>query len=53
MCCRYYILPKSVEWDPIREGAERLGWELDKLLGNTLAAMAEYEAKINAEAETI
>ena len=22
MCCRYYILPKSVEWDPIREGAE-------------------------------
>ena len=22
MCCRYYILPKGVEWDPIREGAE-------------------------------
>ena len=39
--------------DTIREGAERLGWELDKLLGDTLAAMAENEAKINAEAETI
>ena len=23
MCCRYYILPKGVEWDPIREGVER------------------------------
>jgi putative SOS response-associated peptidase YedK len=22
MCCRYYILPKGVEWDPIREAAE-------------------------------
>lgn len=22
MCCRYYILPKGVAWDPIREGAE-------------------------------
>ncbi len=22
MCCRYYILPKDVAWDPIREGAE-------------------------------
>ena len=22
MCCRYYILPKGVEWDPILEGAE-------------------------------
>lgn len=22
MCCRYYILPEGVEWDPIREGAE-------------------------------
>lgn len=22
MCCRYYILPKAVEWDPIREEAE-------------------------------
>lgn len=22
MCCRYYILPKDVEWDPIREEAE-------------------------------
>ena len=25
MCCRYYILPKGVEWDPIREGAESAG----------------------------
>ena len=39
--------------DTIREGAERLGWELDKLLGDTLAAMAENEAKINSEAETV
>ncbi|MBR4702864.1 MAG: hydrolase [Oscillospiraceae bacterium] len=39
--------------DIIRAGAQRLGWELDKLLGDTLAAMAENEAKINAEAETI
>jgi len=23
MCCRYYILPQGVEWDPIREGVER------------------------------
>lgn len=23
MCCRYYILPKGVEWDPIREGVAR------------------------------
>ncbi|MBR6119906.1 MAG: SOS response-associated peptidase [Oscillospiraceae bacterium] len=23
MCCRYYILPRGVEWDPIREGVER------------------------------
>lgn len=22
MCCRYYVLPRGVEWDPIREGAE-------------------------------
>ena len=22
MCCRYYILPRGVEWDPIRESAE-------------------------------
>ena len=37
----------------INTGAERLGWELDKLLGDTLAAMAENEAKINSAAETI
>ncbi len=23
MCCRYYVLPGGVEWDPIREGLER------------------------------
>jgi predicted hydrolase (HD superfamily) len=39
--------------DIIRTGAERLGWELDRLLGDTLAAMAENEAKINAGAEQI
>ena len=22
MCCRYYILPRGVEWDPLLEGAE-------------------------------
>ena len=39
--------------DTIRQGAERLGWELDKLLGDTLAAMAASEAKINSEAENV
>ena len=39
--------------DTIRLGAERLGWELDKLLGDTLAAMAASEEKISAEAGTI
>ena len=39
--------------DTIREGAERLGWELDRLLGDTLAAMAATEARINEEAGTI
>lgn len=35
--------------DIIREGAERLGWELDTLLKSTLAAMAANEAAIAAE----
>ena len=33
--------------DVIKEGAERLGWELDKLLEETLLAMRVDEAKIN------
>lgn len=33
--------------DVIREGAERLGWELDKLLEETLLAMRVDEAQIN------
>ena len=37
--------------DVIREGAEKLGWELDTLLGDTLEAMKAGEAKINSEAE--
>lgn len=36
--------------DVIKTGAENLGWELDKLLSETLAAMAECEDEINAEA---
>ena len=35
--------------DVIREGAERLGWELDTLLGKTLEAMRACEASIAAE----
>lgn len=30
----------------IRQGAERLGWELDKLLGDTIEAMRPDEAAI-------
>lgn len=33
--------------DVIKEGAERLGWELDKLLEETLLAMRVDEAQIN------
>ena len=35
--------------DVIRQGAERLGWELDTLLDKTLRAMAASEAGITAE----
>ena len=35
--------------DVIREGAERLGWELDVLLERTLQAMAATEAALNEE----
>ena len=39
--------------DVIRAGAERLGWELDKLLDLTLQAMAATEADITAKMETL
>lgn len=35
--------------DVIRQGAERLGWELDRLLDNTLQAMRACEADIAAQ----
>ena len=35
--------------DVIREGAERLGWELDVLMEKTIAAMAATEAEMLAE----
>lgn len=37
--------------DIIKEGAERLGWELDKLLEMTLEAMRSCEESINKEME--
>ena len=33
--------------DVIRQGAERLGWELDELLGKTLEAMRSCEDAVN------
>lgn len=33
----------------IRTGAERLGWELDKLLGDTILAMRSCEESVNEE----
>ncbi len=35
--------------DVIRQGAERLGWELDELLSKTLEAMRSCEDAVNAE----
>ena len=35
--------------DVIREGAERLGWTLDELMGKTILAMRACEASINEE----
>lgn len=35
--------------DAIRQGAERLGWELDKLLEQTILAMRACEDAVNAE----
>ena len=39
--------------DVIRQGAERLGWELDKLLDLTIQAQRSCEDSINAEMETL
>ena len=39
--------------DVIKDGAERLGWELDKLLDLTIQAQRSCEARINAEMETL
>ena len=39
--------------DVIRQGAERLGWELDVLLEKTIEAMRSCEASVNAEMETL
>ena len=37
--------------DVIKEGAERLGWELDELLSKTLEAMKSCEENVNKEME--
>lgn len=39
--------------DVIREGAERLGWELDTLMDKTIRAMAVTEAEMLAELEAL
>ena len=39
--------------DVIKTGAERLGWELDKLMETTILAMRSCEERINAEMETL
>ena len=39
--------------DVIKDGADRLGWELDKLLDLTIQAQCSCEARINAERETL
>jgi predicted hydrolase (HD superfamily) len=35
--------------DVIKEGAERLGWELDDLMGKTIQAMRSCEESVNTE----
>ena len=35
--------------DIIRQGAERLGWDLDTLMERTIQAMRSCEEKVNAE----
>ena len=39
--------------DVIRDGAARLGWELDTLMDKTLRAMAESEEMVNTELEQL
>ena len=39
--------------DVIRDGAARLGWELDVLMVKTLQAMAATEAQVSAELDTL
>ena len=39
--------------DVIREGAERLGWELEVLMEKTIAAMAATEAEMLSELEML
>lgn len=39
--------------DVIRQGAERLGWELEELFEKTIEAMRSCEARINAEMEEL
>lgn len=38
--------------DVIRTGAERLGWELEKLLEQTILAMRSCESDVNSFMET-
>ena len=39
--------------DVIRDGAERLGWDLEKLMEMTILAMRSCEADVNAQMENI
>ena len=39
--------------DVIRDGAERLGWELEALMEKTILAMRSCEERINAEMENV
>ena len=39
--------------DVIREGAERLGWELDTLMERTILAMRSCEDAVNAAMEAL
>lgn len=39
--------------DVIRQGAERLGWDLDELFGKTIEAMRSCEDPVNAEMESL
>ena len=39
--------------DVIRDGAERLGWELETLMDKTIRAMAASEAQVAAETDAL